>query len=342
MRRFPYNLRLVLLTLFMLLLWMTGSFRIHPEADRLWNTIRTGQQTLWQKQIQAGVELSEDTDRLRTGFIGMGWSPLTTTLGGLEAKRTSANPLWATQFLDWFDDLGLRAGDKIVVYSSSSFPAMLFSAIAAAESRQLEILLAVSLGSSTWGANRPEFTWIQMSDVLREGGYIKTRPAFYTLGGAGENGREFSSDIARTLAEMSEREGTPLVTSETLEGIIRYKLDKLIEFQPKLFISIGGSNANLGDSIDAPDIPNGLLQPKNAVAYPADGVIAGALSAGIPAMNILNIKKLAFECHIPWDAYSFAKVRYSISPWVALLGLLVFFTILRTHKRWMWQDENND
>lgn len=314
-----------------------------PEEDRLWNTIRAGQYALWQKQTEAGVQLSNETDRLRTGFIGIEWSQLTTTLGSLEAKRTSADPLWGAQFVDWFDSLGLKTGDRIVIYSSSSFPAMLFSAIAAAESRRLEILLAVSLGSSTWGANRIEFPWPQISNVLLGGGYIKTRPAFYTLGGAAESGRDFSPEVVRLLKEISASEGTPLVIPETLEEAVRYKTQNLIDFKPKLFISIGGSNANLGDSADAAEIPNGLLLPEGANSYPiGTGVIASALSSGVKTLNILNIKKLAAESGIPWDPVRFIKMRYRLNPWFTSFGLFAYLAVLFTHKRWMWKDESGE
>lgn len=343
MRRLPYNARLVLLASFLFLLWFACGFRIQPEESRLWNTVRNGQNALWDKQAQAGIALSDADDKLRTGLIGAEWSPLTTTLGSLEAKRTSCNPLWAAQFLDWFDKLGLKPGDRIVIYSSSSFPGLLFSAIAAAESRRLDILLAVSLGSSTWGANRPEFPWPRMSETLLAGGYIKTRAAFYTPGGAAESGRDLSPESMLMFREISDAEGIPLVIPGTIENAVSFKVQKMIEFEPKLFISIGGSHANLGDSADAAEIPNGLLLPAGPVSFPTgDGVIAAALSSGIPTLNILNIKKLALESGIPWDPDAFIKMRYRLNPWFALPGLLVFAAVLATHKRWEWEEEKPD
>lgn len=343
MRRLPYNARLVLLASFLLLLWLACGFRMPPEEDHLWNTVLGGQDVLWNRQTQAGVQLSPEDDKLKTGLIGVEWSPLTTTLGSLEAKRTACNPLWAAQFLDWFDKLGLKPGDRIVIYSSSSFPGLLFSAIAAAEYRQLEILLAVSLGSSTWGANRPEFSWPLMSEALLAAGYIKTRPAFYTPGGAAESGRDLSPEIMRLLREISDAEGTALVIPGTIENAVSYKSQKMIEFKPKLFISIGGSHANLGDSEDAADIPNGLLLPADSASYPiGGGVIAAALSSGIPTLNMLNVKKLALESGIQWDPNIFLKMRHRLNPLFALLGLLVFSAVLATHKRWEWEKTKPD
>lgn len=342
MRRFPYNTRLVLLALFMLFLWFVCGFWTTRHEDEVWRTVRGGQSALWQEQVQSGIPLSISDDKLKTGFIGVEWSNLTTTLGSLEAKRTSADPLWAEQFLHWFDKQGLQAGDPVVIYSSSSFPAMLFSAVVAAESSGLRVLLAVSLGSSTWGANREDFPLPSMWKTLTEGGYVKTRPAFYTPGGAAEAGSNLEPEIMQMFSRISEEEGIPLIIPRTLDEMVNYKVERMIEFKPKLFISIGGSNANLGDSADAAEIPNGLLLPNGSGSYPiGDGTISHALTSGIPTLNILNIRQLAAESGIPWNPVIFIKRRRTPSPSMSLLALVIFSAVLGTHKRWAWEDENH-
>lgn len=342
MRRFPYNTRLVLLALFMLVLWFVCGFWGTRHEDEVWRTVRGGQSALWQEQMELGITLSRADDKLKTGFIGVEWSNLTTTLGSLEAKRTSADPLWAAQFLHWFEKQGLQAGDPVVIYSSSSFPAMLFSAVVAAESAGLRVLLAVSLGSSTWGANREDFPLPAMWKTLTEGGYVKTRPAFYTPGGAAEAGSNLEPEIMQMFSRISEEEGIPLIITRTLDEMVDYKVEKMIEFAPKLFISIGGSNANLGDSAEAAEIPNGLLQPNDNDSYPiGDGTISHALISGIPTLNILNIRQLAADSGIPWDPVIFVKRRRAPSPLMSLLALAVFLAVLCTHKRWAWEGENH-
>ena len=336
--KIPYNARLVVLSLFLLALWFGGGFVVPGRGeDRLWNRVRDGQGALWKAQLAAGVPLSKEEDRLETGFIGVEWSGITTTLGELEAKRTSCNPLWALQCLDWFDELGLKAGDRIAVYSSASFPGLLFSVLAAAESRDLDILLAVSLGASTWGANRVEFPWPAMYEVLKDGGFLKTSPAFYTFGGGGERGGGMPPEALSLLRALSAKEGTPLVIPRDLRDAVRYKMDALRDFRPKLLVSVGGSNANLGDSERAVEIPSGLLMPGRAAASRAgDGVIAEALRADIPVLHLLGMRKLAHESGIPWDAGAFSKVRVKLHPLAAAAGLLVFAGVLIFHRRWEW------
>ncbi|GHS89453.1 poly-gamma-glutamate system protein [Synergistales bacterium] len=344
LKKIPYNARLVLLAALLAAVWFGGGFEV-LEGDelRLWNLVRAGQNALWERQASAGVPLSAEDDKLKTGFIGTEWSPLSTTLGEKGAKRTSCNPLWAVQCLSWFDDLGIKPGDRVAIYSSASFPGLLFSALAAAESRGLDVLLVVSLGSSTWGANRPEFPWPEMYRTLADGGFVKTRPEFYTLGGGGERGDGIEPEVIGSLREMARRDGVPLVLPRDLGDAVRIKSEALLKFNPKLMINIGGSNANLGDSELAADIPPGLLIPgniKNAKDKNAlgDGVIARSLADGVPVLHLLNMRRLSLENGIPWDAAFFSPVRVRTTPTLALAALAAFAVVLAAHRRWEWGD----
>ena len=336
MRRLPDNARLVALAAALAVAWFACGFGfLSREEERVWETVRRGQERLWETQEKQGIALSPEEDRLRTGLIGEEWSPLTTTLGEIRAKRTSCHPLWAVQYLDWFDELGLEPGDPIVVYSSSSFPALLLSALVAAESRELDVLLSVSLGSSMWGANRSDFPWPRMAQTLRSGGFVCTNPAFYTPGGGGEAGGGLSHETMQLLLELAREEGVPLLVARDLGEAVADKTARMLEHRPRLLISVGGSNANMGDSEIAADIPPGLILPGRVdTRRLGDGVIAEAIAAGIPVLHMLNMKQLAYECGIPWDPASFGKLRRGTRPLPALLGLALFALVLCTHRRW--------
>jgi poly-gamma-glutamate system protein len=340
-----YNYRLVLLALLLALLWFAGGGVLTEEQQRVWNVVLSAQKALWAEQARMRVPLSPENDPLRTGLIGVEWSPLTTTLGELGAKRTSCNPLWAVQYLRWFDDMDLKKGDRIVLYTSSSFPAFALSALAAAEERGLDVLLSVSLGSSMWGANRVEFPWPMMARVLREGGFVRTRAAFYTPGGAGDGGRDFPGETMELLKRLAEEENVPFVVPEDIGEAARFKTERLLAWRPKLFINIGGGEASLGNSGTL--IPNGLLPPPKegwSGELPGEGgVIAEALKAGIPVLHILGVRKLAEENGIPWDAVGvFVKMNPGRRPAWAFAGLALFFAVMYSHRRWLWEDSRTD
>jgi poly-gamma-glutamate system protein len=320
--------RLVLLALMLLgLFFLSGRGALSTEETRLYDRIRAAQDLLWKAMEQKGqTDPAHDTDK--TGFIGLEWSETSTTLGKLEAKRNAGDPLWSAQCLRWFDRLGLKAGDRIVVLSSASFPGLLYSVLAAAESRGLHVDLVVSLGASAWGANRPEAPWPVMARILREGGFLETQPLFYTLGGNNEKATDMPAEGVDALTKAAQRDGVELFRPARLADIIARKLELLdLPGQPKarLLVNIGGSEANLGTDETVVSLKNGLLTQADAAAA-GNGIIAMALKQDFPVLHLLNLRGLAEQVGI---AFGTRHPRFrDFSPLSALVGLAFFLVIL--------------
>ncbi|MEE4218837.1 MAG: hypothetical protein V2I48_14570, partial [Xanthomonadales bacterium] len=64
------------------------------------------------------------------------------------------------------------------------------------------------------------------------------------------------------------------------------------------------------------------------------GVIGFALGRGIPVLHLLNIKALAGKAGIPYDSEPRERGPLVVNAWWSLAGVLLFFTVLLTHKRW--------
>ena len=334
----PFN-RLLLLALFLAFMWFGGERTgvLLGEKGALWDRVREGHTALWSEQMRRGIELSPVEDKLNTGLIGVEWSPLTTTLGDIKAKRTATNPLWAIQFGEWFDALGLKSGDRVVIYSSASFPGLLLSALAAVEARGLHPFLCVSLGSSTWGANRPDFSWPLMAKTLRRANIIHTPTARYTLGGDEERGIGLSNETIELFTRLAKQEGVPLLVADNGQEMIDKKTRLMLQFKPKLLINIGGGYASMGVKEDVLSLPPGLLLPSKEIASKAgDGVMAHALQARIPVIHLLNLPLLAREVGIPWDPDVFVKVSSSQRSFLSALGVVIFVLVLLLNKRWEW------
>ena len=117
-----------------------------------------------------GVPIDAVVDVNRTGLIGLGSSPITTSLGNLEAKRTTTNPDFAALVVMLLDQAGVRRGDAVAVGASGSFPALTVAALCAAESLGARALVIGSLGASEWGANDPRFDWLSLTRCLSRSG----------------------------------------------------------------------------------------------------------------------------------------------------------------------------
>lgn len=331
---FLNHLRLLLLAIGMAVLWyLSGPSVLTPEEDALWERVRSAQLHLSQWRQQNGTATPTENDPWQCGMIGLEWSGTTTTLGDLASKRTACNPAWAIQFTRWFSELNLQPGDHIAIYSSASFPGLLLNALVAAEEMQLKPLLIVSLGASTWGANHPDNLWPVQAAELRRGGFVRKQADYYTLGAGAELGHGLSPEGEELLRLAANATGVELLVAENLEKMIALKSDLLEGFQPRVFINIGGSQANLGTSEGVLKLQTGFV-PANEVSMAGNGVIGFAMQYGIPVIHMLNIKSISERVGIPYDSTP-RKVGPNRAGTVwSLLGFALFFVVLFTHRRW--------
>lgn len=322
-----------MLTVILILVYVLCRSHMTYDERRLYAKVESAQKFLWSELEARGLERDEESDPNHSGFIGVEYSPITTTLGSLKSKQCSTDPLWSVQFMRWLRELGLSPGDTVFISSSSSFPGILYSAVAACEYLGLEVRLCVSLGSSTWGANRPGFTCSMMLDALRSGGFMKARPELYTLGGENENAGNMPEE-GREILEGSLSSHDTLLTRNTLQEIINIKA-KLIPGS-KVFVNIGGNASSMGLDSMSLNLPPGLVRPESGIDG-GDGLAGLALRSGIPVIHILNLKRLADECGIDFnERRGDFKRGNSLSGGIISFAVFSFFMI--THKRWTYQN----
>lgn len=318
--------------LVMLACWLAGGGSLSPAEKRLYDTVTRSHEILWQWKESRGINQDAETDPHKTGLIGVEWSEFSTTLGALEAKRAACDPRWAVAASRWFDELGIKRGDRVVVLSSSSFPGMILNVLAALEARGADTTMILSLGSSTWGANDPRAPWPVMAAQLRKAGLLHTKPGYITLGGGNENGGGLSEEAVREMRALAESEQTPLIVKDSLDEMIEWKTALIKQISPKAVINIGGGHSSLGSGDSPVNLAPGVHTRRDARA--GNGVMARALEAGFPVIHILNIKELCAQTKIPFDAAPspFMRGRYGTA--AAIIGLAAFTFALIISERW--------
>ncbi len=245
------------------------------------------------------------------------------------------------QFSRWFRELGLKPGDHIAIYSSGSFPGLLLNAVAAAEAMDLKPLLIVSLGASTWGANHPDYPWPVLAAELRRSGFMVKRADYYTLGGGAELGHGLPPEGEALLRQAAKEAGVELLAADDLEGMVARKTELLERHQPLLFINIGGSHANLGDAHEVLRLATGVV-PATDIGLAGNGIIGVAMRNNIPVIHMLNVKSISNMVGIPYDSPPRKMAPARAGKWWSLIGVVVFFTVVLTHRRWRLEQTVTD
>jgi len=253
----------------------------------------------------AGEAVHSEDDLNRTGLIGLELSSITTSLGNLEAKRTSTNPNFAGLVVYLLKKAGVCRGDTIAIGASSSFPALVVATLSAAKAMDLRAQVISSLGASQWGANDPGFTWLEMSECFRRAGIFSFKPLAVALGGERDTGGDMPEEGRRLLAEKIRRGGLPLLDQPDLMTNVQTRM-KIYEDgaggeKIRAFVNIGGSWANLGTDSVVLRLKPGLNEGIEIPAPSKRGVIHEMALRKIPVIHLLFVRGLAEAFGLPWD-----------------------------------------
>jgi len=255
-------------------------------------------------QDRGGIGIDITADPNRTGLIGPEIGPLMTTIGDLEAKRSTTNPNIAGLLVYLLDRAGVRPGDHIAIGSSGSFPALLVASLAAAKALGIHPVTILSLGASSHGATDPEFTLLDIYDILRREGICDAAPAAVSLGGDRDVGMEFEAGIKDSLARKIRESGNFLLYEPDLVKNVSERMrlyERAAGGRISAFINSGGGYANLGTSLRALDVPPGLNRTL-ALPNPSErGVLFEMAARNVPVVHLLFIKGLAAQSGLPWD-----------------------------------------
>lgn len=241
-----------------------------------------------------------------TGLIGPEYSDIVTSVGHLEAKRTSLNPDMASLIVHLMKTAGVEQGDTVAVGSSGSFPGLLIAALAAAEVMQVHPVVIISLGASSFGASDPDFTLLEIYDLLINKKLFTVGPAAVSLGGHNDSGQEFEDYILQKMQKRIEASGIPLIEKTDLRQNVAarmriYQSENEDISSIKLFINAGGSWANMGESPLILEVKSGLNVSLEIPPVEQRGVIFAMAAEGIPVIHLLNMRGLVQRYRLPWD-----------------------------------------
>ena len=258
-------------------------------------------------RLSLGIPINRELDPNATGIIGEEFTELTTSLGILEAKRTSTNPAFAALLVKYFVQAGVKPGDVVAVGASGSFPALILATLSAARALDLSPITIYSVGSSMYGANLRGFTFIDMLRRLSADHLIPYELAAVSPGGEADAGRGvLFGDDDGALVAVAEQSGVPVIREETVPASVRHRLEIFDQHRGgrpiRCFVNIGGASPNFGATPASLQFPNGFVTRLPVASNdPARGLIFEFVARGVPVIHLLNVRGLALANGLPID-----------------------------------------
>jgi poly-gamma-glutamate system protein len=258
---------------------------------------------LRRERLVDGSVLDLPNDPAGTGLVGPEYSPITNARGDIGAKRTTLNPNWAAAIVAYCREAGVKPGDPVAVAMSGSFPALNIAVLAALETLRAHPVVISSVGASGWGANDPDFTWLDMERILYDAGVIHTRSVLATSGGGDDLGRGLSPEGRRLIAQAAKRNRVELLVPANLEQSIDERM-KLYARESRgrkyqAYVNVGGGVASLGSSYNSALVPGGLSKDLGRFNFPRKGTMILFAKRGIPVIQLQSVVNLARENGLP-------------------------------------------
>lgn len=308
---------LVLFALSILFLVLAKSFpskeaeKVKGEMIRASEIMAEATDVIRECRGEKGLILDKSIDLNQTGLIGLEFSPITTSIGSLEAKRTTTNPNFAALIVFLLKEAKIESGDTIAVGASSSFPALIVAVLSAAKAMNLRPMVINSLGASQWGGNNPDFHWLDMQNCLLNAGIFDAKPIAISLGGARDEGKDMSPEGRSLLLDEIRESGIFFLREPDLTRNVEARMnlyeEKAGESRIKLFINIGGSWPNMGEDPEVLRLSPGLVKIKHFPPAERRGVLFAMAALKIPVIHLLYIKGFVERYGLSWDPIPLPK-----------------------------------
>jgi len=243
-------------------------------------------------------------DPNETGIIGHEYSPITSEKGSFSAKSTVTNPNFAALTVHFLKELDVKEGDYVAVGMTGSYPALNIAVCAALQTLKLKPIIISSVSSSSWGANDPEFTWLDMNKVLCDSGIISFKSVAASVGASGDIGRGLSLEGVEMSKIAIKRNNAKLICCDSIKFNVTLRMhiyDSCAGGKPiKAYVNVGGGVASMGSTKNEGHIPSGLNKKMSLQNFPEKiGVVYEMAKRDIPVIQLLDVHALAAAYDLP-------------------------------------------
>ena len=251
-------------------------------------------EVLKEERLRRGLEIDPEADPVKSGLIGSAMTPVTSDAGDLEDKQTSINPNFAAVVVEMLKRAKVKEGDPVAVSFTGSFPGLNVCVCAAIQALKLEPTIISSLASSQWGANEPEFLWVDMERLLYERHLLPFRSVAASIGGKSDRGKEMTQAERDLLKEAMQRNGLTPIQWHTIHENVEHRIKIYYKNgTPKVFINVGGGVIAVGKRAYKRTLKPGLILSEPNTEIRANSVMYRFLEERIPVIHLEDVKSIA-------------------------------------------------
>jgi poly-gamma-glutamate system protein len=284
-------------------------FQIHtkqPHFEEKWRAAtlaRRAMQVVREARLRREPPINRQEDPANSGLIGEAMTAVTSDPGSLAAKQASINPNFAAVLVQWLISAGVKKGDVVALGASGSFPALNICVYAALQTLEARPVIISGASASQWGANLPDFLWLDMEKLLFEKHIFSFRTAAASLGGVQDRGVGMETAGRQALEEGIRRSGVPLLAPGSFDDSVEQRMEiyrsQAGAAEIRAYINIGGGTTSVGTSMGKNLFQPGLNLTLPAGAQNIASVMTRFSAAGVPVIHLIQIERLAAQYGLP-------------------------------------------
>ena len=300
--------------------------------------------TLKEEIIRKHIPSDSINDPNATYLVGTKHSAITENQQSLTEVLIALNPNFSAAIVEMFTELKLIKGDIVALNVTGSFPGLNIGVLSACEIMKLDPVIVTAVSSTSFGANNPEFTWLDMETLLYQKGIFSNKTIAASLGGENDNGEGISPDGRILLRRAIERNNTRLINSTSLADNIgeRFKIISNYAMRKNkkisVYIDVGGTITGFGQSVHDTLVKAGINKYPEQQFFSNYGLIQRMTENRIPIIFLGDIAGLAIARGLtiavvpqplPGEDELFCKEKYSVKLaiffLICLMGLLFLY-----------------
>jgi len=271
----------------------TGAARL---AKRAFDEIKA-------EKLKRTPVLDAEADPAGSGLIGSLMSAVTTNIGHLPSKQTSVNPNFAAVAVHLLKRAGVEQDDVVAVGASGSFPAINVAVYAALQTLGARPVIISSASGSQWGANEPDFLWIDIERLLFNRGIFGFCSVAASRGGIDDRALGLSREGRKLLDLAIARNGLHAIQVKSYEESVERRMaiydEQAGDAEITAYINIGGGTTSVGTRVGKRMFRPGLNRTAPRGASEIDSVMTRFVRDGVPVIHLVKINQLAERYGLP-------------------------------------------